>query len=81
MIIKYKMLSKINTGTDEEPIWEDGFADAKIVFAKADQEAVEALVSAEAYNGEYTVEDDGRPDPVKTTAEDVLNALLGVSGQ
>lgn len=33
----------------------------------------------EAYNGEYTIEDDGQPAPVaEPTADEVLNALLGV---
>ena len=42
-------------------------------------EANEAIAKKEAYNGEYTIEDDGQPDPeaVETT-DDVLNALLGV---
>lgn len=31
----------------------------------------------DAINGEYTIEDDGEPEP--TTADDVLNALLGVN--
>ena len=30
-----------------------------------------------AYNGEYTIEDDGQPEP--ETTDDVLNALLGVT--
>lgn len=30
-----------------------------------------------AYNGEYTIEDDGQPVP--ETTDDVLNALLGVT--
>ena len=30
-----------------------------------------------AYNGEYTIEDDG--EPVEPTAEEMLNALLGVT--
>ena len=38
-----------------------------------------ALAQEEAYNGEYTIEDDGRPVPVaEPTADEVLNAMLGV---
>lgn len=38
------------------------------------------IAEKEAYNGEYTVEDDGEPEPVvQETADDVLNALLGVT--
>ena len=37
------------------------------------------IAEREAYNGEYTVEDDGQPEPDTTTTDDVLNALLGVT--
>ena len=37
------------------------------------------IANEEAYNGEYTVEDDGEPEPDTTTTDDVLNALLGVT--
>ena len=36
----------------------------------------EARAKVEAYNGEYTIEDDGQSAP--ETTDDVLNALLGV---
>jgi len=40
----------------------------------------EEIAKKEAYNGEYTIEDDGRPEPEKQeTTDDVLNALLGVT--
>ena len=38
-----------------------------------------AIAEAEAYNGEYFIEDDGRPEVIQETTDDVLNALLGVS--
>ena len=42
-------------------------------------EANEEIAKKEAYKGEYTIEDDGQPEPVaEPTADDVLNALLGV---
>ena len=38
------------------------------------------IAQAEAYNGEYTIEDDGEPEPVaQETTDDVLDALLGVT--
>ena len=42
-------------------------------------EANEEIAKKEAWGGEYTIEDDGQPEPeaVETT-DDVLNALLGV---
>ena len=41
----------------------------------------EEIAKREAYNGEYTIEEDGQaePEPVETV-DDVLNALLGVIG-
>lgn len=43
-------------------------------------EANEEIAKAEADDGEYTIVDDGQPEPeaVETT-DDVLNALLGVT--
>jgi len=39
----------------------------------------EEIAKREAYNGEYTVEDDGQPEPeTDASTDDVLNALLGV---
>lgn len=38
------------------------------------------VAEREAYNGEYTVEDDGVPEPVpEESTEDILDALLGVT--
>lgn len=38
-----------------------------------------AIAEAEAYNGEYTIEDDGQPEVAIETTDDILNVLLGVS--
>lgn len=41
-----------------------------------------AIAQAEADDGKYTIVDDGVPEPEQTeevTADDVLNALLGVT--
>lgn len=80
-IIKYKFLSyQINKGTEEKPKYEDVILDKEIRCAEAYLEANEEIAKKEAYNGEYTIEDDGQPEPetVETT-DDVLNALLGVT--
>lgn len=43
-------------------------------------EANEEIAKKEAYNGEYTIEDDGQPEPVyEPTTDDILNVLLGVA--
>lgn len=39
----------------------------------------EAIAKCEAYKGEYTIEDDGQPEPeTEASTDDVLNAMLGV---
>ena len=63
-IIKYKMQS----GED--------LLDVTIGYNEPSLE----IAKAEAYNGEYTIEDDGMPEPVReATTDEVINALLGVT--
>ena len=64
-IIKYKFLSaEINHGTEENPNIERILLDAEIFCpTQAVYEANLLIAKKEAYNGEYTVEDDGQPDP------------------
>ena len=77
-IIKYKILSaEINHGTEENPDIEQIFLEKSMGWNEANEE----IAKREAYNGEYTIEDDGQPEPVaEPTTEDVLNAMLGVTG-
>ena len=67
-VIKYKFLIG---EADSEPI----LSDVEIGWNETNEE----IAKREAYNGEYTIEDDGKPEPepVETT-DDVLNVLLGV---
>ena len=42
-------------------------------------EVNEEIAQREAYNGEYTIEDDGQSEPeTEASTDDVLNAMLGV---
>lgn len=71
-IIKYKLPVMVNAGTPEDP--ED------VVLLSAVEmpwnEVNEVMAKAEAYNGEYTIEDDGTPEPAaEPTAEDRIEAL------
>ena len=77
-IIKYKFLScEVNHGTEENPLMEQIFLEKSMGWNEANEE----IAKREAYNGEYTIEDDGQPEPVaEPTTEDVLNAMLGVTG-
>ena len=82
-ILKYNLCTRVNYGTEEEPIYEDVLSAVEMGWS----EASEAIAAAEAYNGEYTIEDDGapEPEPEPTEAEQiaeleaVINVLLGVN--
>lgn len=76
-VIKYNLLSaEINHGTEENPRVEQIFLEKSMGWNEANEE----IAKREAYNGEYTIEDDGQPEPeAQPTTDDVLNALLGVT--
>ena len=66
-IIRYKYLS-------EEILFDKEFR-----CSAENLEANEEIAKREAYNGDYTIEDDGQPEPKTDASTDaVLNALLGV---
>ena len=71
----YKSISKINVGTEENPKWEDLLQEYGLQYSEANEE----IVKREAYNGEYTIEDDGIPEPeAEPTTAEILDAMLGV---
>ena len=75
-IIKYKFLScEINHGTEENPDIEQKQLLVQMPWSESNEE----IAKKEAYNGEYTIVDDGCPEPDTTTTDNVLNALLGVT--
>ncbi len=54
-VIKYKFLScEVNRGTAENPVIEQILLDVTMGWNEANQE----IAKREAYNGEYTIEDD-----------------------
>ena len=75
-IIKYKFLScQINHGTEEEPVYEAVLLGKEIRCAEVDLETNEEIAKREAYNGEYTIEDDGVEEIVTPTTEERVEAL------
>ena len=58
-IIKHNLVTRVNLGSDENPQWEEVLNEVSMPW----NEANEAIAKAEAHNGEYTIEDDGQPDP------------------
>lgn len=64
-VISYKFLScEVNRGTEENPVMEQIFLNKSIICpTQAILDANEEIAKKEAYNGEYTIEDDGKPEP------------------
>lgn len=74
--IQYRFCSgRINRGTEESPAYEDVLLNVSMPWNEVNEE----IAKKEAVGGEYTVADDGQPEPDTTTAEEILDALLGVS--
>jgi hypothetical protein len=68
---KYTVCNKINIGTKENPNWHESFYKKMIPATEANEE----IAKTEAYNGEYTIEDDGQPETYQPTESERLEAL------
>lgn len=58
-IIKYQLCTEINHGTEDTPDIEQVLADVTLGWTESNEQ----LAQREAYNGVYTIEDDGEPEP------------------
>lgn len=67
-IIKYDMCVKVNFGTEENPDWQDTFSAVEMGWNEINEETAKV----EAYNGVYTIEDDGQPEPEETKDGELL---------
>jgi hypothetical protein len=65
-MIYYKVFSIVNAGTAENSMPAEAIVEKHIPYTEAN----EAIAQKEAYNGEYTVEDDGQPNPEPTPSGD-----------
>lgn len=61
-VIKYQLCTEVNHGTEDKPDIQQVFSAVTLGWSEAN----EKIAKAEAYNGEYTIEDDGEPDPPPT---------------
>ena len=75
--LKYNYLyAEIKRGTEEEPIIEQIIREKSIDWNEANEE----IAKKEAYNCVPEIYDDGLPEPVvEPTADEILNAMLGVN--
>lgn len=60
--IKYQLCTEINHGTEDKPDIEQVFSAVSLGWSEAN----EKIAKNEAYKGEYTIEDDGEPEPAPT---------------
>jgi hypothetical protein len=78
--IKYYINNAVNTGTEEKPEWTDNLFLKDVPYSETNEE----IARREAYNGEYTVEDDGVPEPAPADDDeyaDMASAIReGVNG-
>lgn len=74
--INYKFCFDVSYGTEKEPNIKKEFLNKSLPYS---DEALETA-KQEAYNGEYTIVDDGQPEPVaEPTTDEILNTMLGVT--
>lgn len=74
-VIKYQLCTEVNHGTEEQPNIEQVFSGVSLGWSEANEE----ITKSEAYNGEYTIEDDGKPEPViPPTNAELANSLASV---
>lgn len=74
-IIKYQLCTEVNHGTEEQPNIEQLFSGVTSRWSEGN----EKIAKEEAYNGEYTIEDDGKPEPEKApTNAELANSLASV---
>ena len=71
-ILRYNLCTKVNHGTEEEPNIVEILSPVTMGWNEANEE----IAKLEAYNGEYTIEDDGQPEPeVSQTPEQRIAEL------
>ena len=70
-ILKYNLCNKVNCGTTENPQIKESLHTVKMGWNEANEE----IAKREAYNGEYTIEDDGQEESYQPTESERLDAL------
>ncbi len=64
-IIKYDIVNMVNYGTEENPKLEEVRYAVQMGWNAENEE----IAKLEAHNGEYTIEDDGQPDPANIPSQ------------
>lgn len=66
-VLKYLLMTKVNNGTEEQPDIVHTFSSVSMEWSEGNEE----IAKREAYNGEYTIEDDG----IELTVEEQIADL------
>lgn len=70
--IKFLYNIPVNIGGEEKPVWEDCLYPKSLPYSVES----EKIAIAEAYNGEYTIDDDGVEEITEPTQLDIIEAQL-----
>ena len=74
-VLKYRLMTEVNHGTEEHPDIQQIFSEVTMSWSESNEE----IAKSEAYNGEYTIEDDGKPEPViPPTNAELASSLASV---
>lgn len=72
-ILKYNLCTSVNHGTEEEPQIEEILFPVTMGWNEVNEE----IAKREAYNGEYTIEDDGEDEPGAVPSQlDIIEAQV-----
>ena len=71
-IIKYNLCTKINHGTEENPVIDEILSPVTMGWNEPNEE----IAKREAYNGEYTIEDDGVEEVSTPSQLDIIEAQV-----
>ena len=74
-IIKYEIMTEANCGTEEKPNIVQTVTPVSIRCKAEHLEFNEEIAKCEAYNGKYTIEDDGVEEIITPTTEERVEAL------
>ena len=70
-VLKYRLMTEVNHGTEEQPDIQQIFSDVSLSWSEVNEE----LAKREAYNGEYTIEEEPDDRPLDEIRADKLAEL------
>ena len=70
-VLKYRLMTEVNHGTDEQPDIQQIFCYKSMTWSEANEE----IAKREAYNGEYTIEEEPDDRPLDEIRADKLAEL------